>query len=269
MGKHTTYRQGKIIDTRVGRLTVIQDRSERRGARFSRVLDLKCFCGKTFTSLKTSIKSGATKSCGCYHIYKSTSRIVSMNTKHGMTGSSEYNIWSSMKARCYNTSNISYKNYGHRGIKVCEAWKDDFSKFIRDVGPRPSKRHSLDRVDNNGDYSPTNCVWSLPEVQQNNKSNNRIINYDGRSMTLAQWSRELCVGHTTLDNRLKKWGTKKALTKAAPIKLQKTMLEYSGLSKPLSEWARLHKLSTNCVKYRLSIGMTVDEALTKPSIRPH
>lgn len=87
---------------------------------------------------------------------------------HGMIKTSEYNSWTCMKQRCYNKKHMAYSQYGGRGITVCDKWRNSFLAFYRDMGDKPSSRHSLDRIDNNGNYEPSNCKWSTYEEQQHN-----------------------------------------------------------------------------------------------------
>jgi hypothetical protein len=102
----------------------------------------------------------------------------------------EYRAWRSMRDRCYNLNYSSYPIYGGRGISVCEAWNGSFERFLADMGMKPSPKHSIERLDVNGNYEPNNCVWADHFQQANNRRNNRIITANGKTQTLAQWCRE-------------------------------------------------------------------------------
>lgn len=127
--------------------------------------------------------------------------IRSPRTKHGLCKSPEYRIWSGMRRRCNNRRDKSFRNYGGRGIKVCERW-GDFRLFLADMGFRPSSLHSIDRINNDGDYEPKNCRWASEEVQRSNTSRNKYLTRDGRTQTIRQWATELGLSKSTLRTRL-------------------------------------------------------------------
>lgn len=130
---------------------------------------------------------------------------------HGMYKTPEYQAWADMIIRCRNKRHPWYSSYGGRGIKICPQWLL-FSQFYRDMGKRPDG-HTLGRIDNNGDYSPSNCRWETRRQQSNNTRQNRLITFRGRTMTVAQWGREIGLCFQTMVSRFKiGWSVEKALT---------------------------------------------------------
>ena len=113
----------------------------------------------------------------------------------------EYRIWGNMKTRCYNSRNPDYCNYGQRGIKVCDRWKDSFDTFLRDMGNCPDG-FTLDRINNDGDYKPSNCRWTDIITQNNNNRNARKLTHNGYTRSVAQWARSLGMNRTTLSWRI-------------------------------------------------------------------
>jgi hypothetical protein len=132
--------------------------------------------------------------------------------KHGMSESEEYSIWSGIKKRCECRTAKDYPNYGGRGIKVCERWQT-FENFFEDMGKRPSKKHSVEREDNQKDYSPENCKWATVIEQANNRRSNNVLTMNGISRTLVEWERVSGIGRSTIKNRLNLgWTVEMALT---------------------------------------------------------
>ena len=105
---------------------------------------------------------------------------------HFISESPEYSLWEGMKARCLNPNNSGFKYYGARGITVCDRWRKSFQHFISDMGERPSRQHSLDRIDNNGNYEPGNCRWATTSEQADNKRSSKFVIYRGTSTTISQ-----------------------------------------------------------------------------------
>ena len=167
----------------------------------------KCsLCGtvklKTTQSLKHSKNTHCRRGC--------QSKTKAIREAH----SSEYSTWSSTKQRCENRNSRAYAAYGGRGIAMCERWRTSFSAFLEDMGPRPSKEHSLDRIDNDGDYSPENCRWAISKEQNRNTRQNRQITFGGVTKTLSEWAEDVGIHWSTLYYRLvlKEWPIKRALT---------------------------------------------------------
>lgn len=143
--------------------------------------------------------------------------VLGSNGTHHKTGTPEWIAWSSMKQRCGLPSRADFCHYGGRGIRVCARWQRSFENFLADMGKRPSTRHSLDRINNNGNYTPKNCRWATPFEQHNNRSDNTRIVHDGVSLTLSEWSLRLNRNRSTISRRLKSgWTVADALFK--PLK---------------------------------------------------
>jgi hypothetical protein len=168
----------------------------------------RCDCGSEKRIWGGNLKNGASKSCGCLLVE------FCVNKKtHGQTGSAEYKTWAGVKRRCLNPNEDSYPRYGGRGISVCNEWAESFEQFLRDMGPRPSSQHSIERLDNERNYEPGNCIWATPEVQVANKSNNRRITLNGITKTCAEWSRLTGIHRSVIEYRLDHgWKTEEALT---------------------------------------------------------
>jgi hypothetical protein len=127
----------------------------------------------------------------------------------------EYKSWAHMKARCNSETNHKYHLYGARGIKVCDRWLNNFENFLADMGQKPSPLHTIDRIDNNGNYEPSNCRWATKKEQGRNTRTNLLITHNGKTMTLIEWSELSGVNKITLRNRISLygWSVEKALTK--------------------------------------------------------
>ena len=124
-----------------------------------------------------------------------------------------YWSWRSMKLRCYNKNNHNYKNYGGRGIKVCDRWRSSFANFLADMGERPFG-HTLNRINNDGNYEPLNCKWSDGKSQCRNQRNNHLIEAFGKKQSIIEWAEEKSINASTLWYRLKRgWNIEDALTR--------------------------------------------------------
>lgn len=143
-----------------------------------------CDCGNEVVAYTGNLNKGRNKSCGCWK--KMTSKAI--HTTHGMSYSDEYKIWQGIRTRCKNPNATSFPRYGGSGITICERWDNSFDAFHEDMGPRPSKKHSVDRINNDGNYEPSNCRWATPSEQRSNTTTNVFVEYQGRRMTTAQFA---------------------------------------------------------------------------------
>lgn len=196
---------------KIGSLTFVR---ELPAEKFNRIAIFKCGCGSEFRGSILKAKSGRLKSCGCYR----KKPYNNAGYKHGMTDTPEYKSWCHMKSRCYNPHDAKYKNYGARGIKVCDRWINSFDAFFVDMGQRPSKSHSIDRILVDGDYSPENCRWATSKQQSLNKTNSSFLRLGNRMMTIAEWEIEVgCKKGVLRSRKALGWSDEKIIT--TPVKL--------------------------------------------------
>jgi hypothetical protein len=177
-----------------GRYTVL----ERLNVKESKWL-CKCSCGNIREVYQANLVRNHSQSCGCL----SVERISKLNLSHGLAQSPEYKVWRTMKARCYSPNNLKFKNYGGRGITICPEWLNSFAQFISDMGRRPSEKHSIDRIDVNGNYEPDNCKWSTPIEQGRNKRNTHYLDTEWGLISIAEASEKSGVKIGTIHRRIK------------------------------------------------------------------
>lgn len=157
----------------------------------------RCDCGVTRPVVVAAMKSRISASCGCV-------RAVSRRT-HGMSKSKSYQAYATMISRCENPRFPKFKSYGARGIKVCQRWRHDFAAFMADMGERPEGM-TLDRIDNDGDYEPSNCRWATLLEQSINKRNTVRLTHNGKTMSLVEWSSITGIPYGTIRQRIYRYG---------------------------------------------------------------
>jgi len=183
-----------------GRLTVLEYVGIRDGG-----WKCLCNCGKVKYSIGSYLISGRVKSCGCLHNEGNhKTHGFTIGRKHKKM--SEYSTWTTMKGRCFTITNQKYYDYGARGITVCDRWLGEtgFENFYADMGPKPSNLHSIDRIDNDGHYEPSNCRWGTDEQQSRNKRNNIWLEYQEERMILEDWARRINVDRETIRKHITK-----------------------------------------------------------------
>lgn len=166
----------------------------------------KCDCGKEHIARGSSVRRGEIKSCGCLNDGAG-------NRTHGMSYSSEYYAWWNMLNRCRNPKTNNYKYYGGRGIEVCKRW-NVFANFIADMGKKPSNQHSLDRIDGDGNYEPSNCRWVTKKTQAFNRRNTVVAHVNGRDVSLKEACRIVGLNYGTVVSRINRngWSVERALS---------------------------------------------------------
>ena len=188
-----------LMSQKFGKLTVIEKADNNKQGKQMWVC--KCDCGKIKVKPVTTndLKSGKVKSCGCLYLESNKGRRLS----HGLTHSRIYNIWQGLLSRCYYSKNVAFKNYGGRGITVCEEWRNDFKAFYNwSISNGYSEKLTLDRINSNGNYNPSNCRWVSMKEQENNRRNNRLIFYKNKKYTVSQLAEKLNITSATLLWRL-------------------------------------------------------------------
>lgn len=200
----------EMIGRTFGRLTVLREDGYTRPKKPA--YHCQCECGNTTRVDGSFLRSGKTKSCGCIRREMAADSVRAMNTTHGKFGTRIYRIWTGMIQRATNPNSKEFQYYGGRGIGIDASWMR-FENFYADMGDPPSDDHSLDRLDNNGNYCVSNCHWATAIEQQNNRRSNVTIEWKGRTQTIAEWARELQINSSTLWRRLANgWSIDEALS---------------------------------------------------------
>jgi hypothetical protein len=164
----------------------------------------RCICGREQNLSHVSLL----RATACYPCRKRAAR----RAQASKSVSAEYSAWRYMKDRCGNPNVRWYPRYGGRGIRVCERWSESFDNFFADMGPKPSRGHSLDRIDPDGHYEPLNCRWATWKTQQRNRTNNRIVSIGGRAQTLSAWCEEIGADYHLARSRIHRgWQPERAL----------------------------------------------------------
>lgn len=210
----------KLIDLTgqvFGRLTVIHDtRLPCKGRKNGRrAWVCQCECGTILTRIHGEITSGNIRSCGCLE-----REMLILRNKKGrpidapnFTEMPEYGIWADIIKRCTNPKSISFVNYGQRGIIVCDRWRNSFEHFLEDMGTRPSYQHQIERIDNHGNYEPSNCKWATRSEQSRNKRNNHWLTVGDETLCITDWANRLGTSAGVIRGRiLLGWSPHKIVT---------------------------------------------------------
>jgi hypothetical protein len=162
----------------------------------------RCDCGEEVALPASYVTRGDTKSCGCLQSEVARRRLWKHGHKAHKKVSPEYRTWAGMRTRCLDEGHHSYRNYGARGITICERWLESFEAFFEDMGPKPSPKHEIERVDNDGPYSPENCVWATHGQQMANTRATRLLTVNGQTLPIKVWARTTGINPATLYSRI-------------------------------------------------------------------
>lgn len=214
-----------------------------------------CSCGAVFSAVAAAVRKGSKTSCpACFN-----ETLKELATTHGMSDSSEYIIWSSMKKRCNNKKCSAYPGYGGRGLKVCSRWLNSFESFLSDMGHRPSTDHSIDRLNNDKGYSPSNCRWATRTEQANNRRGCHAISIGGETLTVAQICRKYGVSRQSIYTK-----HFKGLSGMDLLGPKYKEIEYAGITDTISGWAKRIGMKAPTLSRRIhTLGWLPEKAITQ------
>lgn len=197
-----------MIGKQFGLLTVVAEAKKPIGRRQAHWI-CRCDCGAITNPIDGfKLRSGEIKSCGCYK----RELTIKRNTKHSLCNTRIYRIWVGMHERCYNRNSPKYHRYGGRGICVCDEWLNDIEAFYEWAMANGYQENlTIDRIDNDGNYEPSNCRWSTNEEQCNNREHNILITIGGETKTIAQWAKETGLKYRTIHARYNRGWTGESL----------------------------------------------------------
>lgn len=209
------------------------------------IWSLVCDCGRQCSVDGYSVRSGKVTTCQACAAERS--RVASVT--HGMSGSREFATWTDIQTRCLNANSTGFKNYGGRGIKVCERWRTSFDAFLADMGPRPSSRHSIERDDVDGHYEPGNCRWATAAEQARNKRNNRRITINGVTKTMTDWASAAGLTPSAMLYRINAGQSGEALI--APTQ-RGGCLTFNGITDTYAGWAARTGIKASTIAMRIN-----------------
>jgi len=188
-----------------------------------------------------------------------------MAKTHRMTGTSEHKAWGDMKSRCFNPNHKRYADWGGRGITVCDRWKNSFENFFADMGLKPTSRHSIDRINNDGDYCPENCKWSTRKNQQNNRRGNHLIIIKELTFTIAEWTEKKGYKTTVIIDRLQLgWSEYDAVMTPIHISIKNKLIKIESKTLTIAQWSKERNIKESVINDRLKYGWSEFDAVMTP-----
>lgn len=238
---------------------LVTDTHERRNKRT--YWECVCDCGQTRFVLAQNLKNGESVSCGCFNRELASKRLIEHNSKGYDTKERLYNIWKLIKARTLNKNSPAFNYYGGRGIRICDEWKTykPFMEWAKANGYKDDL--TIDRIDVNGDYCPENCRWATPKQQSNNKRNNRVLEYQGEKLTLAELSEKTGISYCTLKYRA---------NHGLPLTndtYQAEVYGYKGEQMTMYGISKKTGLSYSAIRYRIKKGIDLDAPRDEAYVR--
>lgn len=256
----------KIIGQTFGRLTVLKIHHKKQ--RYNKKTGTKngneyfylcqCTCGNLTVVSGILLRNSTTRSCGCL----AHDVLMERNTKHNLTNSRIHTIWAGMKRRCYNKNDKCYKDYGKRGISVCSEWKKDFLSFYNwAISNGYSDNLSIDRIDNNGNYEPSNCKWSTNVEQANNRRTTSYIIHNNKKYTAHELSKMSKCSQEYITELIKRGHSFEDITSRIPTD-KKVFITYNNETHHIAEWAKIKGIKYPTLKGRLRRGWSIERALS-------
>jgi len=235
-----------VSGDRFGQLVVLDEVESRTTPNGSivRRMRCRCDCGQEKVVALGRLRSGGTRSCGCL-VGRNPRSHVGVRTIEHLT---EYRTWLGILKRC---SDASDRNYGGRGIKVCDRWRGSFGLFFKDMGPRPSDEHSIDRINNDGDYEPGNCRWATRKEQARNTSVNVMVTHNGETLCVSEWAERFGIHASLLNSRLQSgWSFEDAVSRSS---YEDRGFYMTPISKRTSEWYREYEARGSSLSGQVAI----------------
>lgn len=247
-----------LTGKRFGRLVVLERKGTNKHG--NSMWLCKCDCGNKKIITAGYLKKGSTQSCGCYQ--KEINKTI--NKTHGMSNTRIYRIYTSMKNRCYNEKDKKhFEHYGKRGIKMCDEWlgENGFINFMEwSLSHGYTNELTIDRIDVDGNYEPSNCRWADNKTQQNNTTNNHYLTINGVKKTITEWAEENGVNPFTAVSRINKWNWNPIKAVTTKALFNGKLIEYNGEKHSIAEWGRILKIDRKVLEYRLRTWNDIKKA---------